>query len=326
MKILALGLTLHFMLTILRFGEGWIVTGTTWSFKETLTHYISGPCSIKWGSHPDKSKVLPVTLEVPKYWQLNLPFLSQFSYCLNGVILDHVKSEKDLGVNVSSRLSWTGQCDALRSKASSRLGLLKRTCHFVKNTNQRRVLYLAMVRSLFEHCSVIWSPSSQTSINKLEAVQKRAVRWILDEQYEEYDDESYLLKLHSLELLPIEFRLIYTDLSLFHKIIYKTVPIDLPEYIHPITEDQLGRLRSTQKDRSYLVCDAEEKLDVFKDSFFNRTRINWNGLPEDLRNTDCYGTFQSDLNVYIWQILLDIPEDISHSSFSSYNSNTIDNG
>ena len=276
--------------------------------------------------HPDKCKVLPVTLEVPKYWQLNLPFLSEFSYCLNGAILEHVKSQKDLGVYVTSRLSWSDQCAALRSKASSRLGLLKRTCHFVDNAKQRRTLYLAMVRSQFEHCSVVWSPSAQTSINKFEAVQKRAVRWILDEQYEEYDDESYLLKLRSLDLLPIEFRLIYTDLSLFYKIIHKTISIDLPQYIHPISEDQLGRLRSTQKDRSYLVCDTEEKLEVFKDSFFNRSRINWNGLPVALRSTDCYATFQNNLNVYIWQILLEAPGDISHSSFSSNDSDILDTG
>ena len=46
----------------------------------------------------------------------------------------------------------------LLTKANQKFGILKRTCHFVTCKNSRRVLYLALVRSKFEHCSPVWQP------------------------------------------------------------------------------------------------------------------------------------------------------------------------
>ena len=41
------------------------------------------------------------------------------------------------------------------SEANQKYGLLKRTCHFVNDTQRKRILYLTLVRSQFEHCSQI---------------------------------------------------------------------------------------------------------------------------------------------------------------------------
>ena len=127
--------------------------------------------------HPDdKCKVVKVTFKTEKYMDL-------FPYRLGDHHLPHVQCEKDLGVRITPRLNWSEQCKALCSKANSRLGLVKRTCHFVLSEKQRRVMYLAMVRSQFEHCSLIWRPSTKTMLNKIEAIQKKAVKWIYGEEY-----------------------------------------------------------------------------------------------------------------------------------------------
>ncbi len=81
-----------------------------------------------------------------------LPF-QIFFYALNGVDLEFVLSEKDLGVHVTSDLDWEENIVALCTKASSRLGLMKRTLRLVKDRKQKRAFYLALVRSLFEHCN-----------------------------------------------------------------------------------------------------------------------------------------------------------------------------
>ena len=78
-----------------------------------------------------------------------------------------------------------------------------RTCHFTKNQIQKRVLYLTLVRSQLEHCSVVWRPTQEILLGKVEAVQKRAVKCILAEQYQSYLPEISIDKLHKLDLLPI---------------------------------------------------------------------------------------------------------------------------
>ena len=93
-----------------------------------------------------------------------------------------------MGVHVTSNLSWGDQIDYIYSKASSRLGLLKRALQFVKCPKQKRVFYLAVLCSLFEHCVQIWRPTSDSGILRLERIQKRAVKWVLSEVEHSYND------------------------------------------------------------------------------------------------------------------------------------------
>ena len=86
--------------------------------------------------------------------------------------IDMHTSEKDLGLYVNKSFNFNEHCENILTKANQKFGVLKRTCHFVNNSNRRRVLYLALVRSQFEHCSPVWRPCS-TLMNKFEVFQKK---------------------------------------------------------------------------------------------------------------------------------------------------------
>ena len=96
--------------------------------------------------HPMKCKVVSVHSRPSPLAML--PF-SVFQYHLGESPLNYVDSEKDLGVIVSTNLNFDIQCENLLSQASQQFGLVKRTCHFVKDVRRRRVLYLSLVRSQF---------------------------------------------------------------------------------------------------------------------------------------------------------------------------------
>ena len=179
--------------------------------------------------HPLKCKVLSVT-SCHSLHNYILP-TSRFAYCLNGECLDYIETEKDLGVHIHNKLSWNQHIFYLCSKANRMLGLVKRTCKFVKEHNQKRVLYLSLVSSQFNHCSPVWRPASVTLLNKIERVQVNAIKWILCEEGSTYTDLAYFKKCRELELLPLKFRLDFFAILLFHRVIYETVAIKLPEYI-----------------------------------------------------------------------------------------------
>ena len=67
--------------------------------------------SNKMKFHPKKCKVLPIRLSPPPYLGI-LPFV-QHSYTLGGEALDVVDAETDLGVEVTSTLNWSKQCEKL---------------------------------------------------------------------------------------------------------------------------------------------------------------------------------------------------------------------
>ena len=74
---------------------------------------------------------------------------------------------KILGVLINCKLNFNEQQDNLLLKANQQFGLVKRTCNFVTDVRRRRVLYLTLVRSQFEHCSQIWRPCYQAWRNEL---------------------------------------------------------------------------------------------------------------------------------------------------------------
>ena len=264
--------------------------------------------------HPLKCHVLPVSRK-------RLPHLNKrFPYKLNNVTLEYCSIEKDLGVYVTSKLNFTDHCNKLYSKANSRLWLSKRSCHFLKNRAQKRKIYLAMVRSLFEHCSVVWRPSNQTTKNKLESLQKRSIKWILSEEYHSYTNLDYLLRCRQLDILPLDFKFTFNDLLLFHKILNNFCPIKLPNYLHHYDPGGRRRLRSCHLDHLSLVSDVQPKVyakysknsvdgaefKTFDNSFFYRSHLAWNNLPLDVREITIHSLFRSRLRAHLWKEALEL--------------------
>ena len=114
-------------------------------------------------------------------------------------------------------LNFTDHSNFLYGRANQRFGLLKHTCHFVHSIEKSRVLYLTMVRSLFEHCPIIWRPSSDTAVNMLESLQMRAIKWILKDFSVSYSSNKLLYFTHckQLNILPIQLRFNYHDLKFY---------------------------------------------------------------------------------------------------------------
>ena len=138
---------------------------------------------------------------------------------------------------MNKTLNFSMHSDKLYSKANQRFGLLKRTCHFVNNPRMRRSLYLTILRSIFEHCPYIWKPSSESKIDKLESLQKRAIKWIIHGENHficpsyTANPQLYYIDCKQLQILPIKFRFDFHDLNKLHSIIYGLSCCKLPSYL-----------------------------------------------------------------------------------------------
>ena len=230
-------------------------------------------------------------------------------YSLNGVILDYETSQKDLGVHIHFKLSWKQQCDKLISKANRQLGFVRRTCYFINDARQRRALYLTMVRSIFEHCCQVWAPQEKTSLHAFDLLQKRAIKWMSKESHVNYSDELFLQKQRDLDILPMKYKFIFSDITLFHNIINNNVQINLPNYVERIEpQEVLSVTRSNITiskgiDHLQYRCKVLPKINAFKNTFFVRTLKNWNDLPLSVREIDSIDKFSVALKDYLWRIL-----------------------
>ena len=200
------------------------------------------------------------------------------------------------------------------SKARQKLGLLKRTCSFSKNLRHRKTLYLSIVRSLFEHCSVIWRPVSTNNIDKFEAIQKNAVKWICNQVYVRYSLQEYNNKLKSLDILPLNSKFDMNNLRLFHGIVYGESPIELPSFLVSRTDGMLnadlsGRFfqRHTRNaaafDQLMFKCTLTPTVNSMGNMFFVPTYKLWNSLPIILREIKCKARFKIELKKHFRELI-----------------------
>ena len=264
----------------------------------------------KMNFHPGKCKVLSVSTTIPPFTNV-LPFV-QYMYELGGNILDYTECEKDLGVEMTPNMNFTSQCNRLYSKANQKLGMLRRNCYFVNDVRQRRTLYITLVRSLFESCSIIWRPLTQNLINKLESIQKRSIKWILNEEYLSYTSNLvYVQKCKNVDLIPLINRFELNDLLFFHKIIYGLIPVELPFYLSLYQGN--SRLRSTHLDSLSVVSSIipQSSTNCLAKTFFYRTHSLWNQLPFDVRSIAEPIKFKPNVIKFLWKKISTIDPDDS---------------
>ena len=175
--------------------------------------------------------------------------------------------EKDLGVIVTSTLSWDKHVHATVSKANKLLGLLKRTCPLLTNAAIRRTLYLSLVKSQLCFGTQVWSPSHSYLQGKIERVQRRATRWILQTRVGEM---SYQERLVKLDLLPLVYDRELNDLTFFYKCLYGLTDLNVHSFVSFV---QHGRTRQSNS------CNLKTpfcKTSTFQASYFNRIVKLWN--------------------------------------------------
>ena len=100
-----------------------------------------------------------------------------------------------------------------------------------KNKDIKTMAYKSLVRPQVEYAPAVWSPYIKEKINKIEKVQRRAARWVLNDysSYSSVTDMLSNLGWRSLENTPTN-----TRLAMFYKTVYSLVAIPLPSYFeHP---------------------------------------------------------------------------------------------
>ena len=124
--------------------------------------------------------------------------------------------KKDLGVWITRDLTWHKQVNEQSSRAIKLLGCLKRNTRFLLRTEERRTLYLSLVRPHLGYATQIWAPQSIKLIVKLERIQRRATKFILKLPYS--SNISYKSRLQTLNLIPICYWHELLDLTFFFQI------------------------------------------------------------------------------------------------------------
>ena len=120
------------------------------------------------------------------------------SYYIDDNVIESVSSIKDLGVFFDSKMSFNVHIDSVVSRANKLLGFVNRMTKSFSSIRCVLVLYTSLVRSILEYCSIIWAPSYQVHVDRLESVQRKFIKLGVNFYQFNYD---YFLKYFSLPSL-----------------------------------------------------------------------------------------------------------------------------
>lgn len=103
----------------------------------------------------------------------------KFQYSLGNNCLSFVSAYTYLGLVTTSNLRWNEHVRYIEKKALRKLGYLRRALS--QATHEIKLLaYKTYVIPVLEYALAVWDPYTQVHIDKLESVQRKAVRFIFN--------------------------------------------------------------------------------------------------------------------------------------------------
>ena len=152
-----------------------------------------------------------------------------------------VKSQKLLCVYIDEHLNWTPHVDHLCATISSRSSLLKQLAQYVLE-NIQKTSYQGYILSLIDYDSNTWGATSNTNVERLNKLQKRAARIILNADY--ITPSTAMFKRP--EWMSINNRLKYNKAVFTYKAMYGLTPSYISDLLKPIAKTGSRTLRSSE--------------------------------------------------------------------------------
>ena len=226
--------------------------------------------------HPQKCEVLSITKNRNT---INHP------YTLHGHLLKHADCAKYLGVTISKDFRWATHIENITTKASKSFGFLKRNLQ-VSAPSIKEPAYKALVRPHLEYCPCIWDPFTSKEIDKIEMVQRRSARYVLNRYH---NTSSVNEMLRELKWPSLQDRRQHARLTMLYKVTNNLV--ETPRLAAKFIPVQ--RRSRHQNEKAYQI--PETPKNYIKESFIPRTIRVWNYLPNNIVTAKSIDIFRQRL-------------------------------
>jgi hypothetical protein len=133
--------------------------------------------------------------------------------------ISHDNSTKFLGVQIDDKLSFIPHISNIRNKLSKSLYLLRTSSNFL-DTESLKLLYYSTFHSHLIYAIQLWSCSSNTQINSIFAMQKKAIRIVAKKKYNSHTEPIF----KQLAILPLPDLVSYFKIQFMHRYVNNLLP------------------------------------------------------------------------------------------------------
>ena len=112
-----------------------------------------------------------------------------------------------LGITIDSQLNLNVHFSNMCNKADRQLNVLQRLKGSL-DYSSRLSIYKSFIMSNFSYCPVVWMFISKSSLSKLEGIQKRALRFVLDDCTSDYVELLYKANVPGMKIMALRYLVI----------------------------------------------------------------------------------------------------------------------
>lgn len=203
----------------------------------------------------------------------------KFIYTLNNTELAEKKEYPYLGVTLTSNWSWNSHVNNTAAKANRTLGFIKRNLHSCSK-QVKNLAYKSLVRPTMEYCGSVWDPSTKELKQKLESVQNRGARFVTAD-YRRTSSVSHMKQ--ELKWEPLEERRRVTRVCILHQAQSGRLAIPTQTILRPVVR--------SSRHGSYIQIPCNKNC--LKFSFMPKTLIDWNALPQHIKEIEDKDNFKA---------------------------------
>jgi hypothetical protein len=205
---------------------------------------------------------------------------ADFSISLGDTVISESNIVKLLGVFIDNDLSFNEHVDRICKKSGKQLNALKRISRYLSATD-KNLIYESFIMSNLNYCAPVWTFSSKASEEKLECIQKRALRYIFKDYEHDYHDMLRIYDFPSIKLKRL--RILVCE-------VFKCVKKLCPEYLWSVFEEN----RVSRRDNMLVLSQWNTVRNGFLSFHYYGARL-YNQLPPEMRAMEAIEPFKNAL-------------------------------
>lgn len=212
-----------------------------------------------------------------------------FIFTVDGIQIERRDDINLLGVNIDSRLTFHKHVSTICKKVNNQLQVIKRFRNLISGPTMLR-LYNAFIQPVFSYCSDVWHFCSARDRDKLEHVNKQALRVVLNDKENGYDE-----MLRKLEMVNLEQRRVQNMLITVFKCLHGAAPSYLRSHLKERTSAY------SLRGHAILELPTVKTTTYGLHSFRYFGAHEWNRLPDSVRRSETLAGFRRGVKRHIFQ-------------------------
>ena len=209
---------------------------------------------------------------------------------INNKQIKRVYKCKTLGLTIDQYLSWKSNTEIICKKICAGISAIRRIKPFVDKQTPISI-YNAIVRPYFDYCCEVWDVFGETQSKRLQKLQNRAARIILDAS----NDVNHTIALHTLGWEPLSMERKKAKAKMMFKILNNMGPRSLTDLFSYKSEKTEYHLRDISKS----LCLPKPQTDYMKKSFMYDGAKLWNSIPKNIRESKSLSSFHQKIATHI---------------------------